>query len=253
MNWLGLWTLYKKEVTRFVKVYLQTILAPVFTSLIFLSIFTLALGTRIQQINEVSFVEFIVPGLIMMSMIQNAFGNASSSIMISKVQRSLLDILMAPISAVEFTAAYALACLTRGIAVGIAVGTAMYLFIPLQIHSYFAIIFFGTAASFALGLFGVIASILSEKFDQLAAFTNFVITPLSFLSGTFYSIDRLQGYWSILAYINPFFYMIDGFRSGFIGTSDTSIYIGIPVVIAFNVFLWMICVRIIQTGYKLKN
>lgn len=253
MNWLGLWTLYKKETYRFMKVYLQTIIGPVFSTGLFLVIFSLALGRSVLVVREVSFVEFLVPGLIMMSIIQNAFGNSSSSIMIAKAQGCLVDVLMAPLRPSEFVAAYSLACVTRGLLVGLAIGLTMYSFIPLSYFNPFILFFYAAMGSFSLGIFGIIASVTSTKFDQLASYTNFIITPLSFLSGTFYSIDRLNGSWSILAYINPFFYMIDGFRYGLIGSSDAPLYIGMIVLTLFNILLWLLCQHIIRIGHNMKN
>ena len=253
MNWLGLWTLYKKETARFLKVYLQTIIGPVFTAGIFLIIFSLALGGRILDIRGTSFIEFLVPGLIMMAIIQNAFANSSSSIMIAKVQGCIVDILMAPLSAKEFIIGYVSACITRGICVGIAIGSVLYIFVPLHYFNPVILLFYAVMGSFTLGMLGLVAAITSEKFDQLAAYTNFIITPLSFLSGTFYSIDRFHESWKIIAYCNPFFHIIDGFRSGFTGWSDVPLAVSATVLISVNILLWFIVLNIVRSGYKLRS
>jgi len=253
VNWRGLWTLYVKEVRRFLKVGAQTVLAPVVTTLLFFAVFTLALGRRAYQVEGVEFSHFLAPGLIMMAMVQNAFANPSSSILISKVQGNIVDILMPPLSPGELTLGFALGGVTRGLVVGACVGLAMYLFVPFSIQHPVIVLFFAVSASLMLSLLGVIGGICSEKFDHMAAMTNFVITPLAFLSGTFYSIDRLPGMWNTLARFNPFFYMIDGFRYGFIGRMDGSLDIGIAVMIGINGFLWWIAHRMFAKGYRLTS
>jgi len=186
-------------------------------------------------------------------MVQNAFANPSSSILISKVQGNIVDILMPPLSPGELTLGFALGGVTRGLVVGACVGLAMYLFVPFSIQHPVIVLFFAVSASLMLSLLGVIGGICSEKFDHMAAMTNFVITPLAFLSGTFYSIDRLPGMWNTLARFNPFFYMIDGFRYGFIGRMDGSLDIGIAVMIGINGFLWWIAHRMFAKGYRLTS
>jgi ABC-2 type transport system permease protein len=216
VNWEGLKTLYLKEVRRFAKVATQTVLAPLVTTLLFLAIFVLALGRSVDKMGGVTFMEFLAPGLIMMTMVQNAFANTSSSILIAKVQGNIVDVLMPPLSPGELTAGFALGGMTRGL------------------------------------LVGMLGAIWAEKFDHLAAVTNFVITPLAFLSGTFYSVERLPGYWAVLAHLNPFFYMIDGFRYGFIGHADGSLAAGIAVMALANAALWALVHRLFATGYRLK-
>ncbi|NJN06212.1 MAG: ABC transporter permease [Rhodobacteraceae bacterium] len=225
-NWLGLWTLYLREVRRFAKVWNQTLIAPVVTTLIFLAIFALALGRAVETVGGVPFMEFLAPGLITMAIAQNAFANTSSSLLIAKVQGNIVDTLMPPLTAHELTFGLAMGGVTRGVAVGIVVALAMALFVPVRAHSIGAILYFAIATSLMLSLLGIAAAIWSEKFDQMAAVTNFVITPLSFLSGTFYSIDRLPPLFQHMAHVNPFFYMIDGFRYGIIGRSDVDPMIG---------------------------
>jgi ABC-2 type transport system permease protein len=252
VNWLGFWTLYWREVWRFVKVSTQTIAAPVATTLLYLAIFLLAMGGSTRMIEGVPYPDFLAPGLIMMAITQNAFANTSSSIMISKVQGNIVDVLMPPLSAAEMTLAFALGGVTRGIVVGIAVALAVWAFVPLHVHDAGLILFHGLAGSLLLSLLGFIGGIWAEKFDHIAAVTNFVVMPLSFLSGTFYSIERLPESWRVLAHVNPFFYMIDGFRCGFIGYADGSLGIGIIVLLAVNAGLLALCLRLVGRGYKLK-
>jgi len=252
-NWYGLRTLYLKEVRRFSKVYTQTLLAPVVTTLLFLAIFTLALGGAVRTVGDIPFPVFLAPGLIMMTIAQNAFANTSSSIVIAKIQGNIVDVLMPPLTAFEMTVAYVMGGVTRGIAVGLTVGIVMAFFVDLGMHNLALVLYHGIAASMMLSLFGMIGGIWADKFDHIAAVTNFVVTPLSFLSGTFYSIDRLPEGWYWLAHINPFFYMIDGFRYGFIGVYDTQPWIGVIVMAGVNAALWAICQRMLATGYKLKT
>ncbi|MBL4614746.1 MAG: ABC transporter permease, partial [Magnetovibrio sp.] len=181
-----------------------------------------------------------------------AFANTSSSVMISKIQGNIVDTLMPPLSAHELTFAIAMGGMTRGVVVGLAVGIVLAFFVPIGIHSFWVILFYAIAASLMLSLLGLAGGIWSEKFDHIAALTNFIITPLSFLSGTFYSIDRLPELAKAIVLVNPFFYMIDGFRYGFIGQSDASIYVGMAVVAGMDVVLWIICWRMFDSGYKLK-
>ena len=251
-NWLGLYTLYLREVRRFVKVYTQTIIGPVVTTLLFLAVFSLALGRAVTEVHGVPFMEFLAPGLIMMAIVQNAFANTSSSMMISKIQGNIVDTLMPPLSAHELTFGIAMGGMTRGVIVGIAVALVLSIWVPLHIHNVGLIIFHAVAASLMLSLLGVIGGIWSDKFDHIAAVTNFIITPLSFLSGTFYSIDRLPELAKSIALVNPFFYMIDGFRAGFIGQSDASVLTGMVVVGVMDVVLWVVCWKMFDSGYKLK-
>ena len=252
INWRGLWTLYEKEVRRFLNVFTQTLLAPMVTTLLFLAIFTLALGRSVQQVGGVAYAEFLAPGLIMMAMVQNSFANTSSSIVIAKVQGNIVDLLMPPLSASELTLGIAGGGLTRGLMVGTVVCLGMWLFVPIRLHDPLLVLYFGANASLMLALLGMIGGIWAEKFDHIAAVTNFVITPLSFLSGTFYSIERLPEDWHFIALFNPFFYMIDGFRYGFIGHADGSIGTGMLVVLLVNVGLGLLAHGMFATGYRLK-
>ncbi len=252
VNWLGLWTLYAKEVQRFCKVFVQTLLAPAVTTLLFLAVFTVALGRAVETVGGAPFALFLAPGLVMMAMIQNSFANTSSSMMISKLQGNIVDVLMPPLSPGELAVAYVAAGASRGIAVGAVTTLAIWSFVPIGVHDPAFVVFHALMAATTLSLLGLIGGIWADKFDHIAAVTNFVIMPLAFLSGTFYSIERLPAAWQSAAHLNPFFYMIDGFRYGFIGHADGSLAAGVAVVLAINAGLWVLCHRMLKSGYKLK-
>ena len=252
VNWLGLWSLYLKEIRRFAKVATQTVISPLVTTFLYLVIFSLALGRSVPQLGGVSYAEFLVPGLIMMAMAQNAFANTSSSLVISKVQGNIVDLLMPPLNAAELTLGLAAGGLTRGLAVGLTSGVVVRIFLPFGIHDWFFIVFDAVAASLMLSFLGILAGLWAEKFDQMAAVTNFVITPLSFLSGAFYSTDRLPDIWRHIAHLNPFFYMIDGFRYGFIGHADGSLLAGTFVLAGADLLLGLATWQLIARGYKLR-
>jgi len=252
VNWLGFWTLYQREVRRFLKVFTQTVAAPVVTTLLFLAVFLLALGGDRRHVGDIPYAEFLAPGLIMMAMVQNAFANTSSSLMIAKVQGNIVDVLMPPLSPAELTWGFALGGVTRGMLVGLVVAGAMAIFVPLGLHDPAFVLFHALAASLLLSLLGLLGGIWADKFDHIAAVTNFIVTPLSFLSGTFYSISRLPAPWHGVALWNPFFYMIDGFRYGFIGHADGSIWVGAAVMVAVNAALLALCHALVARGYKLK-
>ncbi len=256
-NWRGLHTLYSKEVKRFMKVFTQTIMAPVVTTLLFYTIFTIALGgvRGPRMVGDVPFAAFLAPGLIMMAIIQNAFANTSSSLMISKIQGNVIDVLMPPMGPLELTLGFAGGGMTRGVIVGLAAGIFMIFMVPIDpmgLHNIGLIFYHAAAASLMLALLGMIGGIWADKFDHMAAITNFVIMPLSFLSGTFYSTQRLPEIWQIVAHFNPFFYLIDGFRNGFIGSADANPLFGMAVVAGVNIVLLGIVYRMFATGYKLK-
>jgi ABC-2 type transport system permease protein len=252
VNWLGLWTLYLREVRRFLKVSMQTVAAPVVTTLLFLAVFLLALGGQDREVGGVPYVQFLTPGLVMMAMTQNAFANTSSSLMIAKLQGNIVDVLMPPLSAAELTLGFVLGGVTRGVLVGAVVMGSMALFVPLHLHDPALALFHALAASLMLSVLGILGGIWADKFDHIAAVTNFVVTPLAFLSGTFYSIDHLPPAWRLAAQLNPFFYMIDGFRYGFIGHAEGSLAVGIVVMIAINAALLALCLALLARGYKLK-
>ncbi|WP_374467280.1 ABC transporter permease [Ferrovibrio sp.] len=252
VNWIGLWTLYLKEVQRFIKVITQTVLAPVVTTLLFFAVFALALGGAVRQVGGMPFIEFLAPGLIMMATTQNAFANTSSSIMISKVQGNIVDVLMPPISAGELLVAYAMAGVTRGFMVALAVGLSMLPFAEIRVHDWLAALYFVFAGSLILSLIGIIAGLWSQKFDHMAAVTNFVVTPLAFLSGTFYSVQQLPPFWYAAAHANPFFFMIDGFRYGLTGHTDGDVLVGAVALGGVALALWVLCHRLLKRGYRLR-
>ena len=252
INWIGLWTLYAREVQRFSKIWLQAIVAPAMVSLLFLAIFSLVLGGAGRSVGDVPFLQFLAPGLIMMSIIQNSFQNATSTLMISKMQGSIVDLLMPPLSASELMLGLALGGATRGIVVAVVVAAALYVFVPFEMASVVPVIVFAALSSSALSVIGVIVGIWADKFDNIATITNFIITPLAFLSGTFYSVERLPGVFHSASQFNPFFYMIDGFRSGFIGQSDSSVLLGGAILAGLNVALWCFGYYLLSSGYKLK-
>ena len=253
VNWLGLWVLTGKETNRFVKVYAQTIVAPVITTLLFYIVFAFALGGNQRSIGDTPYLAFLAPGLIMMSMAQNAFANTSSSLVISKVQGNIVDVLMPPLSAFELTVGYTIGGIARGVAVGLVSVICLAFITPMYIHSLFYVLYHAVMGSMMLALMGVIGGIWSEKFDHMAAVQNFIVMPATFLSGTFYTADRLPLGWQFLCHLNPFFYMIDGFRYGFIGVSDGTLHSGLAVLAAANLFLLGVAYRLISTGYKLKS
>ena len=220
INWVGAWTLYQKEVLRFLMVWAQTLFSPLISSLLFLLVLSLAIGNERGNVLGVSFISFLAPGLISMQVIQQSFSHSSSSFMIGKIQGNIVDLLYAPLSAAEVTIAVSLASVTRAVMIAIISIITFMLIIEIQITNYLALIAFTFLSSFILGNVGIIAGLWSEKFDNMATVTNFVIIPLSFLSGTFYSIERLPGLLKTISEFNPFFYMIDGFRYSFIGQAD---------------------------------
>ncbi len=253
INWIGLSTLYKREVWRFMKVWNQTLIAPVVTTLLFLAILSLALGGAARMVGDMHFDQFIAPGLIMMAVVQNAFANTSSSLMLQKIQGVIVDLLMPPLSAAEITFSLTMGGVTRGALVGLTVSIAMYIFVPFTLHSLPLVFFYVVAASIMLALLGILTGIWSQSFDQLAAITNYIITPLSFLSGTFYSIEQLPGFWHTVSLANPFFYMIDGFRYAMTGHHDGNILTGMLVLIAVNITLWSVVQFLLTRGYRLKT
>jgi len=253
VNWIGLWTLYVKEVQRFMKVGLQTVLAPAVTTLLFFAIFMVAFGGNERVVAGTPFGEFLVPGLIMMAIVQNSFANTSSSMLISKVQGNIVDVLMPPLSAGELTAGYVLGGLSRGLLVAVAVFVPLAFLVDVKLPHPLIALYYAAGASLLLSLVGLIGGIWADKFDHLAAVTNFVIMPLSFLSGTFYSIERLPPVWQTISHYNPFFYAIDGLRYAFIDRADGPVLGGMILLAAMNIVLYGACYLIFRTGYRLKD
>ena len=253
INWVGAWTLYKKEVLRFLIVWIQTIFSPLISSLLFLLVLSLAIGADRGDILGVPFITFLAPGLISMQVIQQSFSHSSSSFMIGKIQGNILDLLYAPLSAAEVTVSISLAAVTRSVMIAAVSIIVFKLIIKIEITNYLLLVIFTLLSSFILGNIGIIAGLCAEKFDHMATVTNFVIVPLSFLSGTFYSIDRLPEFLQIVSKANPFFYMIDGFRYSFIGQADGSITIGLVYLTILSVVSWFITYLLYKNGYKIKS
>lgn len=253
MNTLGTITLCKREIWRFLKVWNQTLVAPVITALLFLAIMTLALGGAHREIEGMRFDQFIVPGLIMMAVVQNAFANTSSSLILSKIQGTIIDILLPPLSPAELTLSLAIGGVVRGLMVGFVVMVGLYFFVPYTPPNIPMAVAFVVLASAMMANFGVLAGVWSQSFDHLAALTNYIITPLAFLSGTFYSIKQLPPLAYQLCHFNPFFYMIDGFRHALTGYSDSSPWLGLAVLFGVNVAMWIAIQVMITKGWRLKS
>jgi ABC-2 type transport system permease protein len=255
VNWIGLRTLYLKEVRRFMKVQLQTIWAPSITTLLFLVIFTVALGRDGKMVLGVPFADFLAPGLIIMGMLQNAFANSSFALLVGKIQGTIVDYLMPPLSNAELLVALVGGAVTRAVMVGFAVWLVMLLWpgVHVSVAHPWAVLWFGLLGSSLMAVFGVLTSIWAEKFDHAAAISNFVIAPLALLSGTFYSVDRLSPVFQAISHANPFFYIISGFRYGFLGQSDSPVLAGAIILLAINVVFALAAYLLLKSGWKLKN
>ncbi len=253
MRYRGFYTLFYKEILRFYKVALQTLLAPVLTTLLYLLVFAHALGEHVVVYERIGYDVFLIPGLVMMTIIQNAFANSSSSLIQSKVTGNIVFVLLAPLSHVEFYLAFVLAAVVRGLSVGIGVYLVAMFFVSVPLHNAAVVVVFAILGSALLATLGVIAGIWAEKFDQLAGFQNFIIMPLTFLSGVFYSIHSLPAFWQGMSHLNPFFYMIDGFRYGFFGISDINPWFSMATVLSFLVLLSMLTLSLLKKGWRLRG
>ena len=253
LSMVGFSTLFLKEITRFWKVSFQTVLAPVLTALLYLLIFSHVLEEHVQVYPGVRYTAFLVPGLAMMSLLQNSFANSSSSLIQSKITGNIIFVLLPPLSHFEFFAAYMLASVVRGVMVGFGVFAITALFVPVPVQNPLWVAAFALLGSALLGTLGIIAGIWAEKFDQLAAFQNFIIVPLTFLSGVFYSIHSLPPFWQEVSHFNPFFYMIDGFRYGFFGVSDVSPRLSFLIVGGCLLALSFATLSLLKRGYKLRH
>jgi ABC-2 type transport system permease protein len=249
---LGLWTLYLKEVRRFLKVPAQTVLAPMATTLLFLAVFSLALGGGGRTVGAVPFVAFLAPGLVMMAILQHSFANTSSSLMIARVQGNIVDYLMPPLAPAELLAGLVAGGITRGVVCGAATLVAVWPFASIAPADVGLVLAYTVLGAAMMGTLGVVTAIWAQKFDQLAAITNFVVTPLVFLSGTFYSVASLPEPFRALSHANPFFYAIDGFRAGFLGGSDAPLWQGALALVAVNIALLALAHRLLATGWNLK-
>lgn len=255
VNWLGLWTLYKKEVARFVRVGPQTLLAPMVSNVLYMTVFVLVFAER--RVSSISggssdFIQFLIPGLIMMGILNNSSANSSSSLMTSKVNGSITDVLMPPLSPLELSLGYIGGAITRGVIVAAATALALSFFALLIPVQPWALLYFGFSAAACMGMVGLLSGIWAEKFDQLAFVNQFIILPLSFLSGTFYHITILPEFMQKISLLNPLFYFIDGFRYGFLGEADSNIMTGVIFTAGLNIVLFMICVRVLKSGWRLK-
>ncbi len=253
INWFGALTLLKKEVVRFLKVYHQTLFSPVVNIVLFLAIFSLSVGNHIEEINSVSFPVFVASGLIMMAAMQNAFANSSSSFVMGKVMGHIIDYLIPPLGAFELLFAFTVGAILRGICVAIVSFVVISFFITLPIHSFAAMIFYMIFSCMFLGLLGVLCGVMSETFDHMSAMTSYVITPLTFLSGTFYSTNALPQFWRNVSHFNPFFYMLDGFRFGVTGAHDGNLLTGAIYILIINFSLAAALYLMIKRGYRIKN
>ena len=248
----GPWTLLKKELLRFWRVAFQTVAAPVITALLYLLIFAHVLEGHVQVYDGVPYTVFLIPGLIMMSVLQNAFANSSSSLIQSKVMGNLVFVLLTPLTHLQFFVAFLFAAIIRGLVVGLCIYLVAMWFVDIHIANPWLILAFALLGSALLGTFGIIAGIWADRFDQMAALQNFIIMPLSFLSGVFYSIHSLPPFWQKLSQLNPFFYMIDGFRYGFFGKGDVSPLISLSIVGTSFLVLALITLKMLKSGYKLR-
>ena len=253
INWIGFKSLWIKECNRFMVVWQQTLLSPLVSSLLFLSVLSLALGNNRGDVMGYSFISFLAPGLIAMSILTQSFSHSVSSLMIGKIQGNIVDMLYAPLSALEVSMAIILAALTRSFLIAIISIGVFSLIVEMPISNLLFIFIFGFLGAFILGSLGFITGLWAEKFDHTATVTNFVITPLSFLSGVFYSIDKLPKFFQIISHINPFFYMIDGFRYGFLGKSDGSIGVGLIYLTILSIIMWYVAFYLYKKGYKIKS
>jgi len=255
VNWGGLRTLYIKEVRRFFKVQMQTVWAPAITTLLYLAIFTVALGRGGRTVLGVPFADFIAPGLIVMAMLQNAFANSSFSLLVGKIQGTIVDYLMPPLSTGELIAGLVGASVTRAFLVGFAIWFAMLLWpgVSVDIRRPELVLWFGLMGSLLLSFLGLLTSVWAEKFVHAAAVTNFVVTPLALLSGTFYSVHQLSPAFQKVSHANPVFYVISGFRAGFLGTSDSPLLVGSAGLLLLNILLWAACYWLLKSGWKIKN
>ncbi|HEU0311339.1 MAG TPA: ABC transporter permease [Sphingomicrobium sp.] len=255
VNWGGLSTLYIKEVRRFFKVQMQTLWAPAITTLLYLVIFTVALGREGRTVLGVPFADFLAPGLIAMAMITNSFANSSFALLVGKIQGTIVDYLMPPLSVGELITGLIGASVTRAILVGFTVWLAMLLWpgVHVGIAHPLPVIWFGLTGSLMLGFLGLLTSIWAEKFDHAAAVSNFFVTPLALLSGTFYSVEQLSPAFQAVSHANPFFYVISGFRYGFLGEADSPIWAGAGALLLLNVLLFAACYALLKSGWKIKN
>ena len=252
-NWAGFGTLYTREVRRFWKVGMQTLAAPVVTALLYMMVFVVAVRGAAPPIHGTPFAVFVAPGLIMMQVLNNAFANSSSSLLQAKFNGLVGDFMTPPLTPVEQVLAFALGAATRGVVVGAVTFAAILPFAALPITHVWAVLYFGISAALILGMLGIMAGLWAEKFDHMAVVTNFIIMPLTFLSGTFYLVDRLPEPFRTASHYNPFFYLIDGFRYGFIGQAEGNLMVGVVMSAAMTLILAVCCWLVFRSGWRLKS
>jgi len=253
VNWLGLWTLYKKEVARFMRILPQTLLAPMVSNVLLMTVFVVAFPGRVGADGS-EFIRFLIPGLIMLGILNNASGNSSSSMMTSKMTGSITDVLMPPLSHTELTLGFIGGAITRGVLVAISTYLALSVFFALIIPVVpWAALYFGLSAAACLSMVGLLSGVWAEKFDQLAVVNQFIIMPLSMLSGTFYHITVLNDFFQKISLVNPLFYFIDGFRYGFLGEADGNVLTGVIYTFILNLILFIICLKVLKSGWRLKS
>lgn len=253
VNWIGLYTLIRREVLRFLSVWMQTVVGPITTLLLYFMVFSVAVGDAHTPVPGQAYMLFLAPGLIMMTMVQNAFANTSSSITIAKVQGSIIDILMPPLSAIELLLGFVIGGVLRGLMVGVVSTAVVMCFVHLPMPHIGLLLGFAVLGNMMLALLGVLGGLWSQKFDHLAAVTNFIITPLTFLSGTFYSVQQLPPFWQGIAHVNPFHHMIDGYRAAYTGAVETDLTLAFISLISCNVILFGVAWRMLYTGYRTKQ
>jgi len=253
INWVGAYTLYLKETLRFLSVFGQTIVGPIITSILFLAVISLAIGEDRSNVLGVPFIEFLAPGLIAMQVVQQSFSHSSSSLLMGKIMGNIVDLIGAPLSAGEVTFAIIFASVTRALMISIISILVFSLMIEIEVKNYLIFFIYLLLSSFIMGAIGFIAGLWADKFDHMATATNFIIVPLSFLSGTFYSVERLPNFLKVLSHYNPFFHMIDGFRYSFINNMDGSLKFGLIYLSIISILSWLIAFQLYKKGYKIKS
>ena len=253
INWFGTFTLLKKEVWRFLKVYHQTLFSPVVNIMLFFAVFCLSMGSHVTTVGEIPFPVFVSGGLIMMAAMQNAFANSSSSMVMGKVMGHFIDYLIPPLGAFELLFAFTFGAILRGLAVGLVAFITISFFVKITVFSFGLMLFYAFFACAFLAMLGVLCGIISDSFDHMSAITSYIVTPLTFLSGTFYSTNALPEFWRGVAHFNPFFYMIDGFRYSLTGQNDGDVTVGVVYILVINVVLASVLYLMLSKSYKIRS
>lgn len=253
VNWVGLKTLIYREIARFMSVATQTLIGPTVTLILYFMIFSVSIGNQHMPVPGIPYLIFLGPGLIMMTMVQNAFANTSSSLVIAKIQGSIVDVLLPPLSALELLVGFVVGGLVRGLMVGVVCTLAVMFFVHMPFPHLGLLLGFAVLGNMMMAVSGVIGGLWAQKFDQIAAITNFIVTPLTFLSGTFYAVGQLPPFWQRVAYFNPFHHMIDGYRAAYTGVFETDLLLALVSLIGCNIVLFIIAWRMLYTGYRTKT